>query len=121
MAKTAIEKLNQDKQSAIKTRLQPGALSWVNGDPDGIGQAQGLPYADDDGRMRRPTTYVCHRVGRRARAVAGRGDCAGDGITASSSAIRCSKQADLFVFLLFFFRVPLFYERLGGFLFLRLF
>jgi hypothetical protein len=35
MAKTALEKLNEDKQPEIKTKLPSGALSWVNGDPNG--------------------------------------------------------------------------------------
>jgi hypothetical protein len=35
MAKTAIEKLNEDKQPEIKTKLPTGALAWVNGDPNG--------------------------------------------------------------------------------------
>lgn len=35
MPKTAIEKLNEDKQPEIKTKMPPGALAWVNGDPNG--------------------------------------------------------------------------------------
>jgi hypothetical protein len=35
MAKSALEKLNDDKQPQIRTELPEGVRSWVKGDPNG--------------------------------------------------------------------------------------